>query len=390
MINKFIVLGSWFLVLAMFTTYYLLHATYSYAVTDPLARPNNFVGIHILFPSELDQAKNLINSNGGQWGYVTIPIQIGDRNLETWQDFMDDAKKQHIIPLIRLATQPDPHNTSVWRKPNLSDVLDFANFLSSLNWPTKNKYVILFNEVNRFDEWGGEYPDPIQYADLVSYANKVFKERDPNFYLILAGMDAAAPNDYKKYINGFTYLEDLMSGSDIASNIDAFSSHSYPNPDFSAPPFENNKVGIATYRFEYAILNKNPEKTLPVFITETGWSNKTLPESVISKYYKLTFENIWNKDKDKIIAITPFLLTSGGQFGNFSFLENGRGKDYFKTVLAMSKVKGEPEKDTFQKAPALKTPVVLASETFTKTPVPKKIVWSPYVTMYFKTIFGLN
>ncbi len=178
-----------FVVLIVTVFYALFPRSFAYAVEDPFSKPNNFFGIHILFPSELDQAKDLVNSSGGDWGYVTIPIQITDLNLEKWQDFMNNAKSLHVIPIIRLATQNDPHNTAVWRKPNPSDILDFANFLSSLNWPTKNKYVILFNEVNRFDEWGGDYPNPIEYAKLVSYASQVFKQRDPNFYLILAGMD---------------------------------------------------------------------------------------------------------------------------------------------------------------------------------------------------------
>ncbi|HVZ67767.1 MAG TPA: hypothetical protein VG917_05940, partial [Patescibacteria group bacterium] len=45
---------------------------------DPTSKPNNIFGIHILFPTELDKAAKLVNTNGGDWGYVTIPIQYGD------------------------------------------------------------------------------------------------------------------------------------------------------------------------------------------------------------------------------------------------------------------------------------------------------------------------
>ncbi len=314
--------------------------TYSYAVEDPLARPNNFMGIHILFTGEIIQAKDLVNSSGGDWGYVTIPIQVVDRDLGKWQEFMDLARDLHIIPILRLATQNDPHNTAVWRKPTEYDILDFANFLSSLNWPTKNKYVILFNEVNRFDEWGGDYPNPSEYADTVAYAFDVFKQRDPNFYLILSGMDAAAPNDYKKYMNGFTYLEVLTQTTDVTQKIDGFSSHSYPNPDFSSYPSETKKVGVATYKYEYDLLNSASNKKLPVFITETGWSDKKIPESVLSKYYSFVFSEIWGKDKDKIVAITPFLLNAGGEpFSQFSFFKNGVAKETYKALIYLSKEK---------------------------------------------------
>jgi hypothetical protein len=381
---------SFLLLLVSFITI-LPNANAAFA-QDPLSRPNNFFGIHILFPSELDQAKNLVNSKGGDWGYVTIPIQMYDRDMEKWQQFMDKAKELHVIPLVRLATQNHPLNTSVWRKPTYSDVLDFANFLSSIRWPTENKYVILFNEVNRFDEWAGEYPSPQEYADIVSYAYEIFKERDPNFFMILGGMDAAAPNDYTKYISGLDYLTQLVNTTNIEDKIDGFSSHSYPNPAFSAYPSENKKVGVATYRFEYELLNKSAPKKLPVFITETGWSNKSLPDSIIAKYYDMTISQIWNKDKDKIVAITPFLLNATGEpFDQFSFFKNGTEADFSKLIGSLQKTKGSP---------LLSSSLKVVSEAKTKTlsvakfeitgEKEKKLTISPLVTMYFKTIFGIN
>ena len=110
----------------------------SFAIENPLSSPNNKIGVHILFASEINKAAELVNSNGGDWGYVVIPIQSGDRDLEKWQKFMNDARKLHVIPIIRLATEGDYFNTSVWRKPSEEDVLDFANFLNSLEWPVKN------------------------------------------------------------------------------------------------------------------------------------------------------------------------------------------------------------------------------------------------------------
>lgn len=160
---------------------FLLFPKSSFAAEDPFSHPNNKMGIHILFPSELQEAAKLVNSNGGDWGYVTIPIQAGDKDIKKWQEFMDQAKSLHLIPLVRLATEGDYFNTSSWRKPTEADVLDFANFLNSLNWPTKNHYIIVFNEVNRGDEWGGS-PNPQEYADILSYAVTAFKSRNPDFF----------------------------------------------------------------------------------------------------------------------------------------------------------------------------------------------------------------
>src|SRR5690348_9442311 len=175
------------------------------AALNPLAVPNNKIGIHILNTSELPEAAKLVDSSGGDWGYVTIPIQSGDENLAKWQKFMNDCKRYHIIPIIRLATEDDFFDTQVWRTPNENDIVNFANFLNSLDWPTRNRYIIVFNEVNRADEWGGS-ADPAKYASLLSFAVTVFKSNSPNFFIVSAGLDNAAPDQGNIYINEYNYL----------------------------------------------------------------------------------------------------------------------------------------------------------------------------------------
>ena len=141
----------------------------SLAIYDPLSQKNNQFGIHILFPEELRQAADLVNSSGGDWGYVTIPIKTSDRNLDKWQEFMNDCRRYHLIPLVRLATDGDYFSQGSWSKPDDDDIIDFANFLDSLNWPTQNRYVIIYNEPNRGDEWGGT-PNAAEYAEILDYA----------------------------------------------------------------------------------------------------------------------------------------------------------------------------------------------------------------------------
>lgn len=333
------------LVIIFALLYFLAPVKSSFALFDPLLRPNNFNGIHILFPSELAQAAQLVNAKEGEWGYVTIPIQTGDKDLEKWQAFMDDAKKLKLIPVVRLATQGDRENTAVWSKPTKTEVLDFANFLDSLNWPVENRYVIVYNEMNRFDEWGGEAPNPKEYADILSYAIEVFKDRNPNFYMIMGGLDNASPNDRVKYMDNLVYMEEMVEyNPQIFNKIDAFSSHSYPNPGFVAPPLQNKVEGVTTYQFEYNLINSHTRTRKPVFITETGWDSKKLPEDLIAQYYQITYENFWNKDKDKIVAITPFLLNSqgGGAFDIFSFVKDGRQTKYYTIAEQMQKTKGQP------------------------------------------------
>ncbi len=314
----------------------------SYAIVNPLSTPNNKIGIHILFDTELLDAARLVNANGGDWGYITIPIQAGDKDLVKWQNFMDIARKYHLIPIIRLATEGDYFNTKVWRKPTLADVVDFANFLNSLQWPTKNRYVIVFNEVNRADEWGGTV-NPAEYADLLSYAVSVFKSKSPNFFIISAGLDNAAPNQGTTFMDHYDYMTQMNTAiPGIFNQIDGLASHSYPNPAFSQPPDISNRMGIGSFVYEYQLADSLSNKKLPVFITETGWSSDTVTDDTISSYYQQTFANIWSDSN--IVAITPFLLKAGeGPFKQFSFLkEDGTPSKIYSLFQNMQKIKGQP------------------------------------------------
>ena len=313
------------------------------AIYDPISRPNNIFGIHILFTYEIPKAAELINSSGGDWGYVTIPIQYGDRDLEKWQKFMDEARRHHIIPIIRIATEGYWANTSVWRKPNDFDIVDFANFLNSLGWPTKNHYVLLFNEVNRFDEWGGEPPSPQEYADFVSYAVDAFKARSEAFFIIVGGLDNASPNDGEKYLDNLVYLRKMSEHNpEVFKKIDGFSSHSYPNPNFAQAPSINKVEGTSTYFYEADLVERLSGKTLPIFITETGWNADVLSQDMISNYFKIAMTDIWGKD-DRVVTVTPFILESnGGPFDKFTFLKNGKLTNYGLAYQEITKMKGDP------------------------------------------------
>lgn len=312
------------------------------AVEDPLIKLNNKFGVHILFPEEIEEVAGLVNSNNGDWGYVAIPIQAGDRDLEKWQRFMDKAKKYHIIPIIRLAIENDYFNTRVWKKPTEADIIDFANFLHSLDWPTKNRYVIVFNEVNRSDEWGGD-ANPQEYAQILQYTYNAFKERSQDFFIISSGLDNASATVPGLSYNQYDFIR-LMNTSvpGIFNKIDGLGSHSYPNPGFSQPPSQNTTSSVKSYIYEKSLAEGLSLKNLPVFITETGWSKEFVSEETIAQYYKDAFLKAWNNEN--IVAVTPFLLrANAGPFVHFSLIrkDNQKGLAY-KAIENLLKVKGKP------------------------------------------------
>ena len=318
-----------------------LNSKNAYAIEDPHAFPNNKFGVHILFTTELSDASRLVNSSMGDWGYITIPIQASDKDLEKWQKFMDDCFRLHLIPIIRIATENYYFNTSFWRKPLQEDVLDFANFLNSLKWPVKNRYVIIFNEVNRGDEWEGK-PNPSEYAQVLSYAYKVFKSLSSDFFIISAGLDNAAANS-NTALNQYNFMR-LMNEEvpGVFSQIDGLGSHSYPNPGFLQPPWIITDKSISSFIFEKNLAYELSGKNLPVFITETGWTNKNLSENQIGQYFTYAFGDTWSNQD--IVAVTPFLLQAGVEpFSQFSLLSrDGEYNEISRALLKIPKTKGNP------------------------------------------------
>ncbi len=314
------------LFVALLALYFLFLPSSTQAVVNPLSVSNNKFGIHIISPTndEIDSAKELVNSSGGDWGYITVVIQSGDKNQLKWQQFFDHLRQQHLIPIVRLATKPEG---DFWKRPETQDAIDWANFLDSLNWPVKNRYVIAYNEPNHATEWGNTV-DAKDYAKTLNQTIEAFKSKSSDFFILNAGLDASAPQKLPAYQEEISFLEQMdQAVPGIFAKLDGWDSHSYPNPGFASPPNITGRGTIHTWQWEQDLLKKlGVKKTLPIFITETGWKHSegltpdhTLPDaSEVSQYYKTAFESIWNHSD--IVAVTPFLLTyQEAPFDHFSF-----------------------------------------------------------------------
>jgi len=277
----------------------------AYAIYDPRSVPNNKAGVHILDPAEVDSAAQLVNSEGGDWGYITVPIQPTDRDQVKWQTFMSRCQSLHLIPIIRITTIPQG---GTWESAADTDLVDFANFLDELAWPIENRYIVLFNEVNRSAEWGGAV-NPEKYASIVKNARTIFKERSPDFFLLGPALDDALP-DSASSMSALKYLTRMaVLDPAIWSYFDGWSSHSYPNPGFVAMPSKTGSTSIVSYQTFIKSLRIAPK---PVFITETGWDQTKLSRPTLISYWSQAW-NIWNKDAN-VVAVTPFVLSGGEAF----------------------------------------------------------------------------
>ncbi len=275
------------------------------------------VGIHILHPLQIPQAKELVENSADEWQYVTIPVTLADIDRpDVWEEFFSDAGEHKIIPIVRLATEFEDGN---WQKPTRHDVVVLLDFLQQFEWPTDQKHIIIYNEVNHMTEWGGEIA-PEEYAAILEFAADWAHTEQVGFVVLPAAMDLAAPNG-PKTAEAFTYWNQVLaSRPEILDKIDAWNSHAYPNPGFTSSPRISGKNRIDGFLYELAYLKKYTDREFPIYITETGWRDTTLTSARLHEYYQYADDHVWNDER--IVAVTPFVLQGApGPFAEFSFLD---------------------------------------------------------------------
>jgi len=344
----------------------ILHPIGTKASGKPKEIKNNIFGIHIHDENDLEEAAKLVNSKGGDWGYVTIVIRKDDRNTQKWQESFNKMRRYHLIPILRIATRPQ---NGGWEKPSFDEIDGWVSFLDNLNWVTKNRYLVIGNEPNHAKEWGNEL-NPEEYSNYLYQFSKKLKEVSNDFFILPAGFDASAPTD-AIHMDEAQYLQKMVNENEnVFEYIDGWSSHSYPNPNFSALATKNGRLSIKTYEWELSLLkNLGFKRDLPVFITETGWihskngRNGNLKPSRLSDRFLTAYKDIWLAD-ERIVAVTPFILNyQESPFDIFSWKDiEGEFYEFYYEVQKIEKVKGNPIQNRALKVIALLFPKIIKKD----------------------------
>lgn len=333
------------------TIFLCLYALFIFFTSSILASDNIF-GIHLTQTEDIHSTAKIINSQNGDWGWVTIVIRTNNLDKNIWQEFFDNCRKYHIIPIVRIATFGEGSN---WKVPEYSDIDGIVSFLNSLNWPTKQQHIILFNEINHGSEWGGEV-NVKDFTDKSFYAAKKFKESNSNFFILSCGLDLAAPSKLPKYESAKNVYKEIISiNPNYFENIDGLSSHSYPNNGFIGTPNDTGQHSIRGYQWELDFLKKlGVNKELPVFITETGWPHReginkknNFYTSKITSAFLIKALEIWSQDP-RIKAVTPFIYNYPQEpFDHFSWIDS-KGNLYpeYQKIIDLPKKQNEPEQIT--------------------------------------------
>jgi hypothetical protein len=317
----------------------------AYALYNPTSVPNNTYGIHIVDTNDITDVKPLV----GEWGYVTMVLSDSDRDHDRWQNIFNEMRRAHLIPIVRLATHVEGNG---WVKPNKDRFYEIVALLNSLNWPTENRYVILYNEPNHAKEWGGQL-NPEEYADYLEAFATALKQANEDFFILPAGLDASAGSDGAA-MDEAEYLSRMIAAKpEILTILDGWTSHSYPNPGFSGSPYATGRGTLTTYQWELSYLSTlGLTRPLPVFITETGWEHaegksyapNLLSSDRVGTNLQVASQTVWTDPR--IAAITPFLFNyQDVPFDHFSFKQLGTNSFYhhYYAYQAITKPKGEPK-----------------------------------------------
>lgn len=298
------------------------------------AQAGEVLGIHILSPNEISEVDTLLRTekNKDDWVHVTIPFTLNDVDKKAeWQHFFHLCKEKKIVPIVRLTTR---FADEAWQIPNKKEIVTLVETLSAFEWPTEQRLVIVFNEPNHSKEWGSTI-NPESYAQVLRFAADWMHTEKKNFVVLPAGLDLAAPNG-RSTMEAFAYWQRVLKADpEVFEVVDAWNSHSYPNPAFSSPPQKQGKDSLRGFNHELAFLKKYTDKEFPVYITETGWEINRKTQNYIAQYYQYAAKNIWSHPQVK--AVTPFILKgSPGPFAEFSFIdESGQATRQFQAYRSI-------------------------------------------------------
>ncbi len=279
------------------------------------------LGVHVLHPAEINEAVPLLRNENNQddWAYITIPLSLNDlEKKDEWQQAFNNCYENKLIPIVRFVSRFDAES-GAWAVPTRAEILSYFDFLNGLAWPSEEKLIIVFNEVNHAAEWGGEI-NPGIYADVLRFTADWAHTEGANYKVLAAAMDLAAPNG-DKTMEAFNYMGKMLeSEPEIFNKIDYWNSHSYPNPAFSSAPTATGQNTLTGYIHELEWLKEKTGLEPRVFITETGWQENSSTKYKLMDYYDYAAKNIW--DDERIVAVTPFVLKGDpGPFEKFTLID---------------------------------------------------------------------
>jgi hypothetical protein len=263
--------------------------------------PNNIVGLNLARlhqPKYIWAAADIINANGGAWGYVTILLTNADRDGEIpdfqLQQLLDRCFESQLQPIVRVATRFD-ETTGLWDRPTLDDPSLWRNLFERVKWPNRTVWIVPANEPNLGREWGGRV-DVATYARYLEHFLDVFADSD-RFKVVNGPLNLSNATNLPEMEDAFEFLSDLEEASPgLMARLPAWASNSYQVDGFGT----GLRYTHRGYQAELDAIGRD----MPVLITETGVQhNRNQDEE--ARFFADAYRD-WRADP-RVIAVTPLL-----------------------------------------------------------------------------------
>jgi hypothetical protein len=305
------------------------------------AVPNNIVGLNIARfhqPRYIWAAADVVNANGGAWGYVTILLTAEDRDSviadQLLQQILDRCFESRLQPIVRVATRFNVE-TGVWDRPTLDDPARWRALFERVRWPSRTVWIVPANEPNLGREWGGSVDVPSLAAYLERFLD-VFEDSE-RFKVVNAPLNLSNETRLPEMEDAFDFLAELQAEApDLVERLPAWASNSY-QVDGVGPGIRYTHQG---YLAELEAIGRD----MPVLITETGVLRRR-NEDEEDRFFAEAFRD-WRNDP-RIVAATPLLWDpEADDHWLFSFDNAGKvigSSAAYRRLRELPRVAGSPD-----------------------------------------------
>ena len=321
--------------------------------------PNNIVGLNVARlhqPIYVWATSDVVNANGGDWGYITVVWTMQDREDRmaeyNLQMFLDRCFEHHVQPIVRVATRfeakreptvpgqpavkPNPQGAEgTWMPPDWDEPLKWRELFERVRWPTRHAWIVVGNEPNLGREWGGEV-DAAGYARYLARFLDVFADA-PRFDVVSGALDISNTTALPVMQDALEFLDAMGAAvPGIFERLPAWASNPYrvlgrgPGARFTHLAYEAELDHIG--------------REMPVLITEAGHL-QTGDEQEIARFYAQAFRD-WMADP-KVVAATPlFWHPDRNDFWMFELDRRGafvHRSPTYELLRRLPRVAGSPE-----------------------------------------------
>ncbi|HKN94727.1 MAG TPA: hypothetical protein VJU60_10375 [Thermoleophilaceae bacterium] len=299
-----------------------------------------------------DAAANFATIASG--GVQLVRAQAFARLPGQYYWFNEDLLEQNAAPagvrwypFIGWSPQDDMSTADPNTPPNVSDYAAFATALAQRYGPGGTfwqehpefpalpvKTYEVWNEENAVAFWHPQDDAPGRYADLYLATRKAIKAVDPNATVVVGGLALGQPGSATDEVDFLNRM--FAHRPDLRGNVDAIALH----------PYQRNlsDVYARIARVREAI-DRLAGPSVPIEITEIGWSRSSVPESERAADLRTLATDLPRSDCN-IDRLIPFQWIDGygGTFGiaNSNGTPMPSGQAYLDAVRTMRGLSSTP------------------------------------------------